>query len=907
MIAQAVVSRELIGREAELAHLHERRRGASRAHGGLVLVAGEAGLGKSRLLAEFRTALAGLRVRAVVSHCRQFAQRPYGPILDALAQLDPARARLEPAQSRGEQFERIVNAFLAAARQRCVIALIEDIHWTDPASIELLAALAERAASERLLLVASYRPEASTETSTLFAGIARLANHNGASRIALQPLAGAELHALIDGLLSETQRLPGETVAAITRLSEGNPLFAEELLKNALERHRAGSSPAGLPTTIRAAVLERLEPLSAGEFEILAQAAVIGRRFGTALLEATLDAPREGVRRTLAHARALQLIVEESGDDFRFRHALTREAIYESFLGIERRELHRRIALQLEAGDPGAHASVDLAYHWWSARDGEKAALYGERAGDEAMRVFAYDEAVRFYRYAAEFVERHSQRGAGLLGKISRAFARNGERAEALRYAVESAQIYERLEDLQGEVEMREDWATQAANLGLADPTAPLTAFADRLRGGPHETLYVRAETTRAQILAARGACAEARAILDRLGVPGPDVERIVRISYFAARAILCANETDIEGYEDNVREMLALAEERRIGHRALILCNAAKVLADAGRLERAANCIDEAQSLSRRLNLRAQVAVALALEVRLRYLSGELQAARSALEAALAIGTDDATARLYIAVNGSLLARLVGDEALLERCSQRPVGPDDGPSALIGLPRAERLAAEGRTAEAASILAGALRREDAARCPHELYLGIARWGTTSDIALARERLETFSGRPQDLVHRATLPLFEAVVAARSGDAAAARIHGARAAAAFAKLGLPLWEADGHKLAGKFERAKERYEHIGAIARLREMERQERLPSNGARDGANGEVLTMRERSVVELVAEGRSNGEIADELGVTTKAVEKHLGSIYKKLAAPSRAKLIVLLQAKGDAQTRR
>lgn len=98
MIAQAVVSRELIGREAELAHLHERRRGASRAHGGLVLVAGEAGLGKSRLLAEFRTALAGLRVRAVVSHCRQFAQRPYGPILDALAQLDPARARLEPAQ-----------------------------------------------------------------------------------------------------------------------------------------------------------------------------------------------------------------------------------------------------------------------------------------------------------------------------------------------------------------------------------------------------------------------------------------------------------------------------------------------------------------------------------------------------------------------------------------------------------------------------------------------------------------------------------------------------------------------------------------------------------------------------------------------------------------------------------------
>jgi predicted ATPase len=170
VIAQAVVCRELIGRDAELAHLHERRREASRAHGGLVLVAGEAGVGKSRLLAEFRASLAGARVRAVASHCRQYAQRPYGPILDALEQLDPARGHLQPAQSRGERFERIVNAFLAAAQRRCVIALIEDIHWTDAASIEQLAALAATAASERLLLVASYRPEASADATTPFAG-----------------------------------------------------------------------------------------------------------------------------------------------------------------------------------------------------------------------------------------------------------------------------------------------------------------------------------------------------------------------------------------------------------------------------------------------------------------------------------------------------------------------------------------------------------------------------------------------------------------------------------------------------------------------------------------------------------------------------------------------------------------
>jgi predicted ATPase len=181
-------------------------------------------------------------------------------------------------------------------------------------------------------------------------GIARLESLHGASRISLQPLTGHELRQVIDNALVEPASLPTETLAAVAQLSDGNPLFAEELLKNALEPRPAGSSAAGLPTSIRAAVLERLEPLSAAEFEILAQAAVIGRRFSAAVLEATLDAPREEVRRTLARARTLQLIVEESSDDFRFRHALTREAIYESFLGIQRRELHRRIALHLEAG-----------------------------------------------------------------------------------------------------------------------------------------------------------------------------------------------------------------------------------------------------------------------------------------------------------------------------------------------------------------------------------------------------------------------------------------------------------------------------------------------------------------------------------------------------------------------------
>jgi predicted ATPase len=141
MRAQPVFCRPLIERREELELLHECRRRASAGRGGLVLLGGEAGVGKTRLLTEFTRSLNVPRLRVVVAHCREFAQRPYAPVLDLLAQLDAQAESLAPARSRDEQFEPLIRAFGRESERSTIVALIEDLHWSDPATAELIAAI----------------------------------------------------------------------------------------------------------------------------------------------------------------------------------------------------------------------------------------------------------------------------------------------------------------------------------------------------------------------------------------------------------------------------------------------------------------------------------------------------------------------------------------------------------------------------------------------------------------------------------------------------------------------------------------------------------------------------------------------------------------------------------------------
>ena len=896
MIAPIIACRKLVGREVDLAHLLERRRRASRADGGIVTIAGDAGIGKSRLVAEFRTALRGMRVRVAVAHCRQFAEQPYAPLLDLLRQLGSSHAPLEAASSRDELFGRIVEAFVTVGQNRCVVAIVEDVHWADRATIELLAALGRAAASERVLVVATYRTDALTQAPALHAAIARLGSADYASRINLRALEAGDVRALIDGALGAIP-LSADVRATVASLCEGNPFFTEELLKSALERCEGPGEPA-LPATISAAVMERLAPLSGDDYDVLAQAAVVGRRFTIAALEATLTLAPDRIRHALRLARDLRVIAEDDGDELRFRHALTRETILEGFLTAQRIELHRRVAVYLEGLPDAARSVQGLAYHWWAANDATKAAHYGALAGDESMRVFAYEEAVRFFRYAAQFTERASPLGADLRAKIGHAYALCGERSQGLRFMTEAADLHQLLGDLEREAECRITCAAFSYDLRIAEAAQPLSDIGQRLEKAGLAAALRRVELTRAEILSAQGAFADAREILERLKEPPASSPLLERMPYFAARARLLAQEADIDGYIANAKTVLDMIGDELAWLRAIVLNNATNVTIELGYLAHARVFLGEAEQLATDHKLRVQMAFALGYRARIQYLSGNLSAAKATVAQGLAIATDHRNARLGIVAQGTLIALLRGDDELLALCSDGDLVSGDEVPVMVAFARTERLRSAGRPDEARRALRAVFDRESHRSVPFEIPLAVARFGSMRDVDVVWCALEGRAGAGRDLALDAMRYLFEAIVLERRADARAPA-RAIEAADAFAAIGYPLWRADALRVAGRAQEAVAVYRSIGAVARLRDVAGSGLLdpapvPSAATVTG----TLTPREREVAKRVRAGASNAEIAAALGVSVKGVEKHLGAIYRKLNIVSRAKLIVHLK---------
>ncbi|MGB9651047.1 MAG: AAA family ATPase, partial [Candidatus Cybelea sp.] len=399
-----VLCRPFIGRLQELAYLRERRLEAARSHGGLVLVAGDAGVGKSRLISEFCKSLAYSRWKLGHGACLEFASRPYGPMLEVLSRLDTQPLELGAADTKREQFDAIVDRFAAIAARTALIVVVEDLHWADAATLDLLSYLGTKLHRMRVLLVASVRTDELHPGHLATNGTAKIARSARAGRIELRPLKGSELQRFVDEALAGIE-LPEEVRRAAVIAGDGNPFYTEELLKSAVEQNDARSDArnhAHLPQTVRAVLLERLRPFDQSERRIVTQAAVIGRTFGLDLLAATLESDPESVLPVLRRARDFQLVEEIKPKLFRFRHGLTRDALYSEFLGAELQPRHRAIGIALEGASPSEQSLEALAYHWWAAKEPAKAAHYNELAGDAAARVYAHEDAIAFYERALE-------------------------------------------------------------------------------------------------------------------------------------------------------------------------------------------------------------------------------------------------------------------------------------------------------------------------------------------------------------------------------------------------------------------------------------------------------------------------------------------------------------------------
>jgi DNA-binding CsgD family transcriptional regulator len=894
VVVQPVLCKAFIGRQEELAYLHQRRREAGSSRGGLVLVGGDAGVGKSRLISEFCASLAGSRWRVAFGQCDASANRPFGPFFDVLKRIDASQATVEAAATKREQLDAIVDRFQFASARRALVAVIEDLHWADTATLDMLTYLAPLLHRMRILIVASFRPDGLHPGHHALEAVAKISRVARSGRIDLAPFHGVELRTFIDEALNGIT-LPAVTRRAIAVTGEGNPFFTEELLKSAVEATSADlAQPKSrdLPRTIRATLLERLRPFDERERRIVTQAAVIGRTFGLELLATTLDTTPDQLLPALRRARDFQLVEEVTPDSFRFRHRLTRDVIYGDFLGAETRPRHRAIALALETQPAGEQNLESLAFHWWAAGDQHKSARYNELAGDAAVRVHAHEDAIAFYTRALESSAINAIGRGSLVEKMA-------DRRVALKWTVEAqatydtaAEIFHEARAFEREAACRVSAAIYAYTIGLVNPTVPLEGMLERL--DPAEYLarsrgYLGLAWLSATFWFPSRAADHLAQVDPRALEDAPDIGlRFHNVSAWVAMIT-----GDVEGFR---RELAAWINAAKSTGSISAICaahtNGAMCFSFFGLHGEALEQIAQATAISRDARfLHGQENIhAIALMCHL--LHGDIKRALTALDA-LPTTSENHMNITFAAACGTIIGLHLGDESMIEKWFDG--FPSFASEIECGAGFAEVMVCRGRRRDAADLLGRALPDCEMLRGNVLTLLAAGRYGAPADRARAREYLVRAAVGPHELPERPALALFDAITLERDGQTIEAGSLAKTAAAGFHRLGMPLLEAAALEIAGDVDGALAVYRRCGAVADVRRLDEG---PSSAAQSpsadmAAVARLLSPREREVAGLAGSGRSNLDIARELSITPKTVEKHLASVYRKLPMSSRAKL--------------
>jgi len=323
---------------------------------------------------------------------------------------------LSPEQQKRRLFHALTRFVCGLAETQPVLAVFEDLHWSDEATLEFLLHLGRRIESRRILLLITCRNDEPHPSLSHF--LAELDRQRLAAELILGPLSQADVDVMVRAIFNLQRPVRPAFLEAIYQLTEGNPFFVEEVLKSLVAAggesgipgawdHRAIEHLA-IPRTVADAVRRRMTRLSPEAEELLVLAAVLGQRFDFTVLRQVTQTDDAQLVQRLKELMAAQLVIEESGERIAFRHALTREAIYSQLLTRERQNLHRAIA---EAMERSYGNSLDvhleaLAYHSYEAEVWEKALVYCQRAGDKAQALFAPRAAVEHFSRALEAASR---------------------------------------------------------------------------------------------------------------------------------------------------------------------------------------------------------------------------------------------------------------------------------------------------------------------------------------------------------------------------------------------------------------------------------------------------------------------------------------------------------------------
>ncbi len=382
---EARASEVFVGRERELEELERALDAARDGNGGTVLLVGEAGIGKTRLAAEVasRARDTGFEVLLGRSIDLVGTELPYQPFVEALRPLRGPRQVGRKPGSQLQVFEETLTLLSERAVSAPVLLVLEDLHWADISTLDLVVFLAHNLDDRPVLLLATYRaddPSSAERMRRLADGVRR---SGSALVLELGPLGRDELTALLAAHADAS--LPAAVAETIVARSEGNPFFAEELLAV------AGDDGGQLPHAVRNLLLQRVASLDRSTQRVLRLAAAAGREVGYPLLQATVELSEGDLRDSLLQAvEQSVLVADQASGTFRFRHALLAEAIYATILPGEREELHARLADALTRdGAPAA----ELAPHWAAAGRSSEALVASVEAARQAEAVFGLSEA----------------------------------------------------------------------------------------------------------------------------------------------------------------------------------------------------------------------------------------------------------------------------------------------------------------------------------------------------------------------------------------------------------------------------------------------------------------------------------------------------------------------------------
>ncbi len=421
-----ISSLQFVGRAAELERLVGAFKLASaEERATAVLLGGEAGVGKTRLVAELAARVREAEGLVLVGSCLDLTNPalPFGPVVQTLRSLqrslDPAtlEAVIGPAgdvlerlvpelqsnggaerASTGALFEQLLGVFERLGDRVPTLLVLEDLHWADHSTRDFVVYLARNLRDARIMLLGTYRSDDLHRRHPLRAVLAELDRSGFAQRFELERFDREELREMVASILGSEP--PNDLFDMVFERSEGNAFFAEELV--------AARGSEQLPVTLRDIMLARIDALSETSQRLMRVVAVIGRRADHRLVAILSDTSElelsDGLREATEHQ---VLVIEHDAAAYRFRHALVREAVYDDLLPGERVQLHARLAELLGEhpewceGGPGALAG-ELASHWYAAHDAPRALAAMLDAAREAERMYAYPEALAHVERALE-------------------------------------------------------------------------------------------------------------------------------------------------------------------------------------------------------------------------------------------------------------------------------------------------------------------------------------------------------------------------------------------------------------------------------------------------------------------------------------------------------------------------